>query len=201
MTPEPSFDDFMARLQAGDQDAARQVFQRFADRLIALAQSRLDPLIRRKTDAEDVVLSVFKSFFRRAAEGEFDLASWDSLWGLLVVITLRKCGREVKRFHRPGRDVRKETDLPPAGDEAEEGWEAVSGEPTPAEAAMLAETLEQFLAGLPERERQIAQLRLEGYTVPEISARVGRTEYTVHGVLKKVRKHLQRLRDEDSSAS
>jgi RNA polymerase sigma-70 factor (ECF subfamily) len=198
MAPESSFADLMARLRAGDQDAARQVFQRFADRLIGLAHSRLDPLIRRKTDPEDVVLSVFKSFFQRWAAGQFDVGNWDSLWGLLVCITLRKCGREVKYFHRPGRDVRKETALPPAGDEASGGWEALASEPTPAEAAMLADTVEQFLAGLGERERQIVRLRLEDYTVPEISAQVGLTEYTVKGVLKKVRKHLLHLRDEDT---
>ena len=41
---------------------------------------------------EDVMASVFKSFFRRHAEAPFDLSSWDSLWSLLTLITLRKCG-------------------------------------------------------------------------------------------------------------
>jgi RNA polymerase sigma-70 factor (ECF subfamily) len=199
MKPEPSFADLMARLQAGDPDAAREVFQRFADRLIALAHSRLDRLILRKTDPEEVVQSVFKSFFRRAAEGEFDLVGWDGLWGLLVCITLRKCGRQVKHFHTPCRDVRRETELP-AGDETDAGWEALSGDPTPAEATILTETLDQFLAGLGPRERQVVQLRLQGCTVPEISAQVGRSEYTIEGVLKKVRKHLRRLRDDDTAA-
>jgi RNA polymerase sigma-70 factor (ECF subfamily) len=198
MAPESSFADLMARLRAGDQDAARQVFQRFAARLIALAHGHLDPLVRRKTDAEDVVLSAFKSFFQRWAAGKWDVGNWDSLWSLLVCITLRKCGREVKYFHRSVRDVRKETALPPAGEDAVGDCELLADEPTPAEAAMLAETLEQFLAGLDERDRQIVRLRLEDYTVPEISIRVGLTEYTVKAVLDKVRKHLRRLRDEDT---
>ena len=198
MEPEPSFADLMARLRAGEPDAAREVFERFADRLIALAHRHLDRLVRAKTDAEDVMLSALKSFLLRAAAGRFELSGWDGLWGLLVCITLRKCGREVRHFHRPCRDVRRETGLPPAGGQAEADWNLLCGEPTPQEAAVLAETLEQFLAGLGERERPIVRLRLEGYTVPEISARAGLTEYTVRGVLKKVRKHLQRLRGDDT---
>ena len=44
---------------------------------------------RQKVDPEDVVQSAFRSFFTRQAAGQFDVASWDDLWGLLVVITVR----------------------------------------------------------------------------------------------------------------
>jgi RNA polymerase sigma-70 factor (ECF subfamily) len=194
MSSDPSFDDVTARLRAGDQDAARAIFQRFAGRLIRLAHERLDSLVRTKVDPEDVVQSVFKSFFLRYAEGRFDLGDWDSLWGLLVVITLRKCGREVKRFHGPHHDVRRE--LPAAGGEAGGGWDVLAREPTPAEAVMLADTVEQFLRDLGPRERRVLELRLQGCTVPEISAEVDRTEYTVEGMLRKIRKRLGRLQDD-----
>jgi hypothetical protein len=42
---------------------------------------------------------------------------------------------------------------------------------------------------------------LQGYTVPEISTTVGRTEYTVEGVLKQVRKRLKSVRDKAGSRS
>jgi RNA polymerase sigma-70 factor (ECF subfamily) len=194
MSLDPSFDDVMARLRAGDQDAAREVFQRFAGRLIALAHERLDRLVRPKVDPEDVVQSAFKSFFLRYAAGQFDLGDWDGLWGLLVCITLRKCGREVKRFHGPHHDVRREAPAA-AGGEANTVWDALAREPTPAEAAMLAETVEQFVRDLGARDRRVFELRLQGCTVPEISAEVGRTEYTVEGVLRKIRKRLRHLQD------
>jgi RNA polymerase sigma-70 factor (ECF subfamily) len=194
MSVDPSFDEVLGQLRAGDPEAARQVFQRFAGRLIGLAHERLDRLVRPKVDPEDVVQSAFKSFFTGYAEGRFDLGDWDGLWGLLVVITVRKCGREVKRFHGPHHDVRREAAAPASG-EAAAGWDALAREPTPAEAAMLAETVAQFLRELEPRERRIFELRLQGYTVPEISAQVGRTEYTVEGVLRKIRKRLRRLQD------
>src|SRR5208282_598146 len=50
MPPDPSFDALMNRLQAGDQDAAVQIFDRFTRRLIGLARAHLDTLIRQKVD-------------------------------------------------------------------------------------------------------------------------------------------------------
>src|SRR5580692_11428902 len=98
MSVDPSFDTVMQRLRAGDDEAAADVFRRFADRLIGLARSRLDERLRQKVDPEDVMQSVFKSFFRVQADGKLDLANWDSLWALLTVITLRKCGHRIEYF-------------------------------------------------------------------------------------------------------
>jgi RNA polymerase sigma-70 factor (ECF subfamily) len=192
MPLDPSFDELLRRLRAGDEDAAREVFQRFARRLIGLARQRLDRLVRTKVEAEDVVQSALKSFFVGYAGGEFELGDWNSLLGLLVVITLRKCAREAKRFRGPHHDVRREVELPADGEEVAD-WEVFAHEPTPAEAAMLADTVEQLLRDLEPRARGVLELRMQGYTVPEISAQAGLTEHTVEGVLRKVRKRLRRL--------
>jgi RNA polymerase sigma-70 factor (ECF subfamily) len=193
MRPNPSFDDLMARLGAGDEAAAAEVFDRFAQRLRALARSRLDRLLRPKLDAEDVLQSVYRSFFRRTAEGQYELEGWDSLWGMLTVITLRKCGRRLRYFRSACRDVHREVVLP-AGDEGRA--EAVGRDPTPSEAARLAETLEQVMRDLTERERSILALSLQGYTTAEISDQVGRTERTVQRVLQRVRRRLEQMNAE-----
>jgi RNA polymerase sigma-70 factor, ECF subfamily len=195
MPADNSFDELMGRLRARDGEAAREVFNRFAGRLIGLARTRLDRTLRAKVGAEDVVQSVFKSFFRCHADGQFDLRDWDGLWSLLVVITARKCGRQIRRFHRAGRDVRKE--MPAPDDSDAHGCEALARDPSPEEAAVLTETLEQVMRGLQERERQVLELRLQGWTVPEISARVGRTEYTVEGILRRLRQKLRPLCEGD----
>src|SRR5437879_8938088 len=80
MPHEHSFDDLMARLRTGDNDAATQVFNRFANRLIELARRQLDPQIRQKLDPEDVLRSVFRSFFAHQTAGQVTgLESWDNL--------------------------------------------------------------------------------------------------------------------------
>jgi hypothetical protein len=45
VSSNPSFEDLMARLRAGQNDAATEVFNRFAGRLIALARKQLDPQV------------------------------------------------------------------------------------------------------------------------------------------------------------
>src|SRR5207249_524909 len=95
MDPHDSFARLMARLRAGDDGAAAAVFQRFARQLIARARAHLDARLRPKLDPEDVVQSVYRSFFNRYGAGQFELGTWNDLWGLLTVITLRKCVNRV----------------------------------------------------------------------------------------------------------
>ena len=109
MASDPTFDEVMARLRAGQNDAATQVFNRFAGRLLALARKRLDPLVLQKVDPEDVVQSVFRSFFACNAAGRFgEFESWDNVWGMLVVLTQWKCGRRMDYFHAACRNVDRE---------------------------------------------------------------------------------------------
>jgi RNA polymerase sigma-70 factor (ECF subfamily) len=193
MAADDSFDQMLARLRAGDDDAARQVFEQFAGRLVALAHSRLSSQLRQKVDAEDVLQSVFKSFFAGHAEGQYRLVSWDSVWGLLADITLRKCARKAEFYRAGRRDVQRE--LPGAAHDS--GIGRGTREPTPSEAAILTETVEQLLAGLQAHERDMVVLELQGYTIQEIGERVGRAERSVYRILARVRKRLQRQRERD----
>jgi len=101
-----SFEDLKAGLRTGEKEAASKVFHRYSRRLIALAQQRLEPQIRSKLDPEDLLQSVFRSFFTRQAAGTMEeLETWDHLWNTLVLITLRKCRRKLRFFHEAKRDV------------------------------------------------------------------------------------------------
>ena len=192
MPDSHSFDKVWAQLEAGDEQGAIEIFNRFARRLVGLAQSRLDPRVRRQVDAEDILQSAFKSFFRRQANDEFELQDWDSLWSLLVVITIRKCGRRVESLKAARRDVRREVHIQ-SGNSSAPGPQPIDPEPTPEEAMTLAEMVDQLLVGLDEHERQIVSLRLQGLTAPEISDQVGYTERTVHRVLARSRKRIEKL--------
>jgi RNA polymerase sigma-70 factor (ECF subfamily) len=80
MPTDDSFADLMGRLRSGDEDAATQVVRRFTHRLIALARSQLDGRVRQKIDPEDVLQSVYQSFFARHAQGQLSFGGWDPAW-------------------------------------------------------------------------------------------------------------------------
>jgi RNA polymerase sigma-70 factor, ECF subfamily len=198
MSEEASFQKVMARLQAGDQEAAAEVFRRFANRLIGLARAHLDQRVRQKVDPEDVMQSALKSFFLRHAGGQFDLSGWDNLWTMLVVITLRKCGHKTEHYRAAMRDVsREQASAQLTAEDSAASWETVARDPSPQEAALLAEAVEQVLKSLgDDRERQILELALRGSSTEEISKQVRRSERTVQRVLERVRERLKRMRKE-----
>jgi DNA-directed RNA polymerase specialized sigma24 family protein len=111
--------------------------------------------------------------------------------------TLRKCLRRVAHFQGPVHDARREVPLSSLAENADAGWEVLDREPGPEEAVSLAETVEQVMRGLNDRERQMFQLALQGYPIPLISEQVGRSEYVVKKVLRRIKKQLERLHDED----
>jgi RNA polymerase sigma-70 factor (ECF subfamily) len=190
-----SFAEFLARLHSKDDAAAQELFGRFTHQLIALALRHIGAALRHKVEPEDVVQSAYKSFFFRYGAGKLDLVNWNSLWGLLTLITVRKCA-ERAAYHRAAcRDAAREVS-PPRGDEAAPWREPFGREPTPLEALVLSETVEQLFAGVDEEERPILELSLQGYTTREISERVGRAERTVRLFRETVRHRLERMQGE-----
>jgi RNA polymerase sigma-70 factor, ECF subfamily len=187
-------DDTPADVRTGGDEGARALFERFTRRLIGLARSQLDARLQHKIEPEDVVQSVYKSFLLRYGEGALAVEGWEGVWGLLTVITLRKCADRV-RYHRAElRDVAREAAAPAEGPEP---WrEAAGREPTPEQAAVLAETVERLLAGLDADERPVVELSLQGYSTQEISAHLGRAARSVRRLRERVRKQLERLQGE-----
>ena len=187
-----SFADFLARLHNRDDAAAQELFGRFAYQLIALARQHIDAGLRHKVDPEDVVQSAYKSFFFRYGDGKLDAVNWNSLWGLLTLITVRKCADRAAHHAAECRDATREVP-PPLAHEPSAWHEPLGREPTPLEAAVLSETVEQLLAGLDEDERPVLELSLQGYTTREISEMLGRAERTVRLLREGVRHRLERM--------
>ena len=126
MTEPTEAAGLLAEVKAGDQQAATDLFQRFANRLVGLARSRLDLDLRRKVDPEDVVQSVFGSFFRRNGAGEIDVQSWESLWSLLAVITVHKCGHKIRYYRAGKRAAGQEQSAVRYTEDSSIHWEAVA---------------------------------------------------------------------------
>jgi RNA polymerase sigma-70 factor, ECF subfamily len=194
MSTSDSFVGLVARLRGRDEDAASEVFRRFVRRLVALANREFDPHDHAGADPEGVVQSALGSFFARLARAPIEFDGWEQLWGLLVVITLRKCGKR--------RDYLRAHCRSPKGRAAilaldASGVEAVDRDPSPLEVVMLADLVQQLLEGLEPVERGIMELTLEGHPAHVVAGRLGRSERSVWRVREGVRNRLRRLIDVD----
>jgi RNA polymerase sigma factor (sigma-70 family) len=174
-------------------EAARQIWERYLPRLLTLARRHLDRRIRVLQDEEDVVQSMGRSFFNRVHRGNFDLGDRDALWALLVTITLNKVRNAADHHFAAKRDVRRKQPLPSSdesrSDAPHEALVPESDGPTPAEAAALNEALERRLRDLPEPDlRQVALMKLEGYTNREIAEALQCGERSVERKLNLIRK-------------
>jgi DNA-directed RNA polymerase specialized sigma24 family protein len=182
----------MRRLEAGDGEAAAVVFRLFAHRLIALARKQLDDRYRALLSGSDIALEVLNSFFRRQTDNPFDVDSADALWGLLAEITFRKCGKWNRHFATRKRGANRTISLD-AVDDSDASGQVPDGGPTPADAAILAETAAALYQGLKPNERAICELRLQGYRGHEIAAQLNLTEATVSRKLARIKNRLQQL--------
>lgn len=196
MASKASVEELISRLRQGDSDAESQLFHRYVNRLLALARQRLDRITSGKVDADDVVQSVYRSFFLRLRKGQFNVPDSASLWALLTEITLRKCGRRQAFYRAARRDAGREVNGQ-SPDETNIPWEAIAREPTPHEAAMLAETLEQIMRPMDQRQQQMMMFGLQGFNDREISEKVGRSQRTVRRHLQRVKSKLESMRKED----
>jgi DNA-directed RNA polymerase specialized sigma24 family protein len=192
MGPDAAFDDLMVRLKAGDGDASAVVFRRFVDKLVALAARQFAMGMRERADIEGVVQSVYRSFFTRQAHGQFEPADWEELWNLLAMIALRKCSKRRAYLRAAVRDAAREVSVQPAGDSSWI-WEPVSREPTPPQAAALAETVEALLGELERDEREIACGFLQGHTAGEIAVASGCSERTARRLRSRLKHRLRRI--------
>ncbi|MGE3805371.1 MAG: RNA polymerase sigma factor [Gemmataceae bacterium] len=186
--------ELLERWRQGDENAAGDLFRRYAGRLIGLVQQHLSEQLGRRVDAEDVLQSAFRSFFSGARDGRFLLESSDDLWHLLVAISLHKVRRQSRRHKASKRSLERET---PASTDSLHGLDAelLAREPSPDEAASLAELLEQLMGSFPAEQRRMLEMRLQGYQHEEIAAELGCCRQTVMRVLRRARTQLEEWAD------
>jgi len=188
------------RFRAGDSQAAGEIYERYVHRLVALARSRISMRLSRRVDAEDVVQSVYRSFFTHAQNGRFVFERSGDLWRLLSSITINKVLRQVQKHQRQKRDIGREQHMLNAEGEPVQPDVATS-DPSPAEALIIIEELETVMENLSERHRVVLEHRLQGASVGEIANKAGCAERTVRRVLESVRDLLEKRLIESHSGN
>jgi RNA polymerase sigma-70 factor (ECF subfamily) len=179
-------DELLARCRKGDQDAARELFESYLERLLPLARRRISQRLASRLDAEDVVQSVFRTFFVRLKDDRFNISDHDDLFRLLVRITVHKTLRQVAHHKAAKRDPNQEAAQ--SLEESDHMLQVLATEPTPEATVTFLDQLEHFLNLLQPIDRQILELRMQNYSTEEIAEKLGTYD-------RKVRRVLERIRD------
>jgi DNA-directed RNA polymerase specialized sigma24 family protein len=190
LSPSHSITRCIDMLKRGDRAAAETLWDSYIHRIVALARARLGGMPRRAADEEDVALSAFDSFCRRAEGGQFArLTDRDDLWQLLVLITERKA---IDLMRREGRKSRGEGRVVAFSDVEGNGSgpaDIADPGPTPEFAAQVVDEFRKLLHSLGDDSLvSVALAKMEGYTNKEIADRLGCIEQTVERKLRSIRR-------------
>ncbi len=179
--PEPPSDTaLLALLQHGEQDAATALYKRYADRLLLLAGKRSSERLTVRVDAEDIVQSVFRTFFRRASVGHYELPEGEELWKLFLVIALNKIRKKAGFHSAAKRDIGRTQTI---------GKQQLADLDT--SSAVLRLTVEELIGEMPTEHRGVISDRIQGYEVAEMAQRHGLSKRTIERILQSFRHQLK----------
>lgn len=183
---------WVQNLRGKDRESARQLWNRYFDRLIHEARRQLGRTPQRHVHEEDVAASVFASLCRGAENGRFDaVGSRDELWRLLIVLTRCKVidrKRRLKRIRNGGGKVAGESIFLNKGDSEQRrrGLDGLAGnQVSPEDLAIINEECQRLLLMLRDDTlRTVATCRLEGFSNEEIANRL---QISIRSVERKLR--------------
>jgi RNA polymerase sigma-70 factor (ECF subfamily) len=169
----PSDEELVRRVLAGDDAAARMLFDRHLPTLRARARARLPASLRGKLGESDVIQDAYLAAFRSL--GDFEDRGDGSFAAWLRKILERRIVNEVRDGDALKRDARREVRIPTGT----AGVGAALDQPSPSEEAMAEEdaaALRTAVAGLSADHRTVIRLvHDEGLTLVRAGERMGRS--------------------------
>ena len=174
-----------------------EAFERYRQYLLTLARVQIDPKVRHKLDASDVVQQTLmeacgqRDQFRGTSDGE--MAAW------LRQILVHNLADALRSLRRAKRDIARERHLAEAMDRssARLGAFLATDQSSPSLHARREEqaiAVADALAQLPDAQREALVLQhWHGWTLKEIAGHMDRTPAAVAGLLKRGLKHLRQI--------
>ncbi len=174
---DPKSHELLEQYLSGKEKAAAAIFDRYVERLLALARTRISPKLRRRVDPEDVVQSAYRSFFLHARKGEFQLDRSGDLWRLLASTTINKLYSQIEKQTAAKRSIHRENTEEPVF------ASLASQEPTIVDVIATAEQLALIMDTLSTDERFVLISMLQGQNSEEIAKALGKSERTVRRLI------------------
>lgn len=186
------FSQLLEAARVGDQAALERIAAQYEAKLRIVARVQLGPALRPYLDSQDLVQSVHRSLMVGLRDARFDISSPDKLLALTLTMLRRKIARHWRRNRRQQR-LQSSADAS-GGDETLDIADLLTSISTPqlepAAAAQFRDSVVQLCRTLDPLERQIIDLRLEGFAAPEIATRTGLTSVNVRVRMTRLRQRL-----------
>lgn len=162
-------------------DARDELYRRYYEELWALAEREIGQQVQRAMGPDDVVASVFRTFFRRTAQGQYAVehsGALRRLLGKMVINKIRKRAKkaEMRRVASDGSGLANVPAEPPTEQEAKE----------------LAEELKAVTDDLDPLELDILRLLGEGRTHTDVAQQLRISRWTIRRLINRLRGRLER---------
>jgi RNA polymerase sigma factor (sigma-70 family) len=189
MAEEWSVAQLVARIEAGDQEAAAELVERYGrhvERIVRLGLT--DARLRQRVDSLDICQSIFRDFFLAVALGDCRIDSPKRLLQILGKIAENRVVDQARRHKAAKRDIRK---TEPA-DTCKLG--GIASTDTPSQIVGRREILKMIDERLRQNDRWLVEQRIAGRAWDDIGKEIGKSPDAVRKyydrVIERVRKEL-----------
>jgi RNA polymerase sigma-70 factor (ECF subfamily) len=185
---ESELTDFLRRIQAGDESAARELLSRFEAEVRLVVRRQLPRLLRSRFDSLDFLQSVWGSFFRRMRTAPTEFEDSRHLVAFLARAAKNKVIDEYRRAASRKQDMHREEPLWGDGMRPRDVPDPTD---SPSEVAEAREVLVRLRELMPADRRAILEMKAEGLSSKDIGERLGISERTVQRVLEELRRRME----------
>ena len=183
LDPVASDKSLIRGVKSGDEAAATALYHRYAARVMGLVSQQMADHLKSSIEPEDIVQSVFKSVFRGVVHKNYHAPAGGSLWHLIAVLVVHKVRSKARCHGASKRDYRRTESLDGAS-------EAEISQSSPHEWEV---AIRECLERLTVAEQEATQLRIQGFTVEEIAAQMGKSRRSVERLLQSAREELAKM--------
>jgi len=173
------FQVLMQEIRAGSEDAAWELIQLYGPHIVRAVRRRLPQGLRSKVASEDLVQSVWRSFFSNRDKLAVSETSAELLHRLIAIANNRVSKECRKWLDTQARQVRREHSVY----EGDQFIALTSLDPSPSQFAIARVRWQRIVSGRSAQHREIIHLRYLGSTQKEIAESLKITERTVRRVI------------------
>ncbi len=184
---EESFAATLALARQGDRAAVGRLIEQYEPNVRVVARVLLGRALRPYLDSVDLVQSVHRSIMIALRQRDYDLSTPEQLVALAITMVRRKAARH---WRRAQRQQRLESRSDESGNLPQLLSSLSDSRNDPAAEAEFNDQLEHLCRDLNPTERRMIELRLAGFTSPEVAHELGIAAVAVRVRLTRLRKRL-----------